>query len=116
MSRYNLIDFERRVIKPLLPNKPRGVRRVDDRRVLDDIFRVLRSGALAKPALEALLQQTPLPRAQPDRALLLQAQTLPSRSVLMILRPSSNGKQSAKSIAFELLRNKDGFRLRVPSR
>jgi transposase len=26
------------VIKPLLPNKPRGVRRVDDRRVLNDVF------------------------------------------------------------------------------
>jgi len=25
MSRYNLTDFEWRVIEPLLPNKPRGV-------------------------------------------------------------------------------------------
>jgi transposase len=33
MSRYDLTDFEWRVIKPL-PNKPRGVPRVDDRRVL----------------------------------------------------------------------------------
>ena len=32
-------------IKPMLPNKPRGVRRVDDRRVLDGIGWVLRSGA-----------------------------------------------------------------------
>ena len=30
MSRYTLTDFEWRVIKPLLPNKPRGVPRVDD--------------------------------------------------------------------------------------
>lgn len=29
----------------LLPNKPRGVPRVDDRRVLNGIFSVLRSGA-----------------------------------------------------------------------
>ena len=29
----------------MLPNKPRGVRRVDDRRVLNGIFWVLRSGA-----------------------------------------------------------------------
>jgi hypothetical protein len=35
MSRYDLTDFEWRVIKPLLPNKPRGVPRVDDRRVLN---------------------------------------------------------------------------------
>jgi transposase len=33
------------VIEPLLPNKPRGVPRVDDRRVLNGIFWVLRSGA-----------------------------------------------------------------------
>jgi transposase len=45
MSRYDLTDFKWRVIKPLLPNKPRGVPRVDDRRVLNGIFWVLRSGA-----------------------------------------------------------------------
>lgn len=45
MSRYDLADFEWRVIEPLLPNKPRGVPRVDDRRVLNGIFWVLRSGA-----------------------------------------------------------------------
>jgi transposase len=33
------------VIAPLLPNKPRGVPRVDDRRVLNGIFWVLRIGA-----------------------------------------------------------------------
>jgi transposase len=45
MSRYDLTDFEWRVIEPLLPNKPRGVPRVDDRRVLNGTFWVLRSGA-----------------------------------------------------------------------
>ena len=45
MSRYDLTDFEWRVIEPLLPNKPRGVPPVDDRRVLNGIFWVLRSGA-----------------------------------------------------------------------
>lgn len=45
MSRYDLTDFEWRVIEPLLPNKRRGVPRVDDRRVLNGIFWVLRSGA-----------------------------------------------------------------------
>jgi transposase len=34
MSRYDLTDFEWRVIGPLLPNKPRGASRVDDHRVL----------------------------------------------------------------------------------
>lgn len=39
MSRYDQTDCEWRVIEPLLPNKPRGVLRVDDRRVLNGIFR-----------------------------------------------------------------------------
>src|SRR5262250_899061 len=45
MSRYDVTDFEWRVIEPLLPNKPRGVLRVDDRRILNGILWVLRSGA-----------------------------------------------------------------------
>jgi hypothetical protein len=43
--RYELSDCEWGVIKPMLPNKPRGIPRVDDRRVLNGIFWVLRSGA-----------------------------------------------------------------------
>ena len=43
--RYELSDHEWAVIKPMLPNKPRGVPRVNDRRVLNGIFWVLRSGA-----------------------------------------------------------------------
>src|SRR5229473_5265771 len=45
MQGYELSDFEWGVIAPLLPNKPRGVPRVDDRRVLNGIFWVLRTGA-----------------------------------------------------------------------
>ena len=43
--RYELTDNEWSAIKPMLPNKPRGVPRVNDRRVLNGIFWVLRSGA-----------------------------------------------------------------------
>ena len=43
--RFDLTDFEWSIIEPLLPNKPRGVPRVNDRRVLNGIFWVLRSGA-----------------------------------------------------------------------
>ena len=43
--RYELSDFEWAAIKPFLPNKSRGVRRVNDRRVLNGIFWVLGSGA-----------------------------------------------------------------------
>jgi transposase len=43
--RYELTDHEWTAIRPMLPNKPRGVPRVNDRRVLHGIFWVLRSGA-----------------------------------------------------------------------
>ncbi|CAM5272612.1 IS5 family transposase IS427 [Aquamicrobium terrae] len=43
--RYELANLEWSAIKPFLPNKPRGVPRVNDRRVLNGIFWVLRSGA-----------------------------------------------------------------------
>ena len=42
--RYELSDNEWSAIKPMLPNKPRGVPRVNDRRVINGIFWVLRSG------------------------------------------------------------------------
>lgn len=43
--RYELSDFEWTIIAPLLPNKPRGVARVDDRRVLNGIYWRLRTGS-----------------------------------------------------------------------
>jgi transposase len=43
--RYELTDCEWAAIKAMLPNKPRGVPRVNERRVLNGIFWVLRSGA-----------------------------------------------------------------------
>src|SRR5258707_9425496 len=45
IMRYELTDFEWTAIRPFLPNKPRGVPRVNDRRVLNGIFWILRSGA-----------------------------------------------------------------------
>ena len=47
MARFDLTDFEWSVIEPLLPNKPRGMPRVDDRRVLNGIFWRLRTGGAA---------------------------------------------------------------------
>ncbi len=38
MRRHELTDFEWKIIEPLLPNKPRGVPRVNDRRVLNGIL------------------------------------------------------------------------------
>lgn len=45
MARFELTDFEWKAIESHLPDKPRCVPRVDDRRVLNGIFWVLRSGA-----------------------------------------------------------------------
>ena len=42
--RYELTDYEWAAIKPMLPNKPRGVPRVNDRRIINGIFWLLRSG------------------------------------------------------------------------
>ena len=44
IMRDELNDHEWPAIKPMLPNKPRGVPRVNDRRVLNGIFWVLRAG------------------------------------------------------------------------
>src|SRR5580704_9572781 len=45
IMRYELTDYEWAAIRPMLPNKARGVPRVDDRCVLNGICWVLRSGA-----------------------------------------------------------------------
>lgn len=45
MARYDLSEAEWRLVEPFLPNKPRGVARVDDRRVLNGVFYVLRTGS-----------------------------------------------------------------------
>ena len=45
MRRHELTDAECRIIQPLLPNKSRGVPRVDDRRVLNGILWRFRTGS-----------------------------------------------------------------------
>ena len=42
--RFDLDDKEWAIIEPLLPGGVRGKARVDDRRVLNEIFYVLRTG------------------------------------------------------------------------
>ena len=45
MARFDLTDGKWAIIQPLLANKPRGVARVDDRRVVNGIFYILRTGS-----------------------------------------------------------------------
>lgn len=44
MARSDMSDLEWAFIKAVLPKKSRGVKRVDDRRVINGIFYVLRTG------------------------------------------------------------------------
>jgi transposase len=44
IMRYELSDYEWSIIRSMLPNKPRGIPRVDDRRILNGTFWILRSG------------------------------------------------------------------------
>jgi transposase len=52
--RYELTDDEWTAVKPMLPNKPSGVPRVNDRRVLNGIFR----GGVPLQAVEASRART----------------------------------------------------------
>lgn len=55
---YELADYEWAAIRPMLPNKPRGAPRVNDRRILNGIFWVLRSGAPWRDLPDAFGPQT----------------------------------------------------------
>lgn len=69
MGRYDLTDKEWEAIKPHLPNKVRGVARVDDRRVLNGIFWILRSGARWSdlPERYGPMPHPPPPRRRPGK-------------------------------------------------
>jgi transposase len=57
IRRYEISDFEWAIIAPLLPNKPRGVARAEDRKVLNGIYWRLRTGS---PRVSALRRSFPL--------------------------------------------------------
>jgi transposase len=59
IMRYELSDEERTANRPMLPNKPRGVPRVNDHRVLNGIFWVLRSGATGATCRITLVRTRP---------------------------------------------------------
>jgi len=54
IMRYELTYHEWAAIRPMLPNKPRGVPRLNDRRVLNGIFWVLRSGSPLRSAISGV--------------------------------------------------------------
>lgn len=59
MRRHELSDEEWAIIAPPLPNKPRGVARMDDRRVTNGILWRFRTGVL-RPAHEPVQPLRPL--------------------------------------------------------
>ncbi len=56
--RFYLSDEEWAVIEPLLPKGGRGPKRVDDRRVLNGIFYILRTGAPGSSRRPLLMRWT----------------------------------------------------------
>jgi len=66
--RYELGDYEWTAIKPMPPNKPRGVRWVNDRRLLNGIFWVLRSGAAWRDLPATYGPRTRAPPHHEDRS------------------------------------------------
>lgn len=65
IARYDLSETDWRLIAPLLPNKPGGVARVDDRRVINGIFYVLRTGSPWRDLPERYGPCTPGSRHRP---------------------------------------------------
>ena len=57
--RHELTDHEWAAIRLMLPNKPRGLPQVNDRRVLNGIFWVLRSGAPWRDVPMSLVRTPP---------------------------------------------------------
>ena len=97
--RYELNDHEWSAIKPMLPNKPRGVPRVSDRRVLNAIIWVFRYGAMLKRVAIGVVSVgvvTTIVVLQPDAAV-----RLPDRRVhlpLLVSRKISrdpSGREAA---------------------
>lgn len=71
--RFDLTDFEWAIIEPLLPNKPRGVPRVDDRRVLKGYcggFAQVALGLTFPSAMGHIRSATPL-RPLPEGSIFL---------------------------------------------
>jgi transposase len=63
--RYELTDDEWTAIRPMLPSRPRGVPRVNDRRVLNGIFWLLRSGRHGETCRILTVARVPATSAKP---------------------------------------------------
>ena len=56
MRRHELSDEEWAVIEPLLPNKSRGIERVDDRQVINGILWRFRKGSSGEMCQNAMVR------------------------------------------------------------
>jgi transposase len=91
--RYELTDYEWAAIKPFLPNKPRGVPRVNDRRVLNGILWALHSGAPWRDLPESFGPHT----ARPSISRPLMNHANPSSGIQKICPPLKICQSSARA-------------------
>ena len=72
MARHDLSKVEWRIVEPLLPPAGKGRRREDDRRIVNGIFHVLRTGSpRGAPQIlcrSSLLTETDTPSAHSGRS------------------------------------------------
>ncbi|EME69533.1 hypothetical protein H261_12804 [Paramagnetospirillum caucaseum] len=93
MARFDLSDKEWDLILPLLPNKPRGVARTDDRRVLNGIFYILRTGSPWRDLPERYGPYTTAYRGRPN-SLVRRSSSSTARLLALLL---CNSRQTAPS-------------------
>jgi hypothetical protein len=118
--RYEFTDDEWTAIKPMLPNKPRGVPRVNDRRVLNGIIWVLRSGApwreahriVAAQNLRAAIMQSSYQRTGSAHFLLCLALYSTEHGLLRPLPSSVMHASLARQFGYSFLYDAEQGRLR----
>jgi len=86
MRLHELTDEEWASVAPLLPNKPPGVARVDDRPVINDLCQC---SAPREPQAQLRLQSMALPPEKPGRALIQPYQTDARASHTLRPRPDN---------------------------
>lgn len=92
--RYELVNYEWTAIKPMLPNKPRGVPRVNEK------GRVGKHPAEEQSHRSDLLQPLPLSRPQPGRTVLHQDQTMSSRRGTTGLPPTTSPSFNSRQLGY----------------
>ena len=110
IMRYELADYEWTAIRPFLPTKQRGVPRVDDRRVLNGIFWILRSGAPWRDLPENI-GPYPQRRARPATTapVTIIVADKPSQTVNSALSAATSSNVEARGVRYDIAPNSGTF-------